>query len=381
MRKRLSDEISDIEIINMLKDTSKLASEEQIEQIQNVAIAYKQSNQLTNQVEFWKWLDRNFNGNNGHMFASNNAMLEYISQGKGKYDWVSKQIQGKGYEWDWIQKQRSSIKNIFKKYNAGDVANQASIDVTEYDFLSRKNTDYQMKAYISKNNPNLHNTDTNVTVVTNSEKATIVSDQGYAVEKYKNQGELLNDVDKRMNGIHDGTAKPQYTIKNVGGAMAKAGFIGCAFGIGTEAIFSYRSWKSGEISNEQYLEELMKAGGDAGITAAGTTGIMIPVSAMLTTAGISSIVTIPVAFVVSSGINKIVAPCFGRGEYRKILSKAYYYRDIELMYTKFMRNISISVGEYEYFIDEICNQNKEFEKLKDKNRKVTKSLKNLYDSI
>ena len=40
--------------------------------------------------------------------------------------------------------------------------------------------------------------------------------------------------------------------------------VGCVIGMGTEAVFSYKAWKKGQISDEEYLKEVLKAGGTMG---------------------------------------------------------------------------------------------------------------------
>ena len=381
MGRQKNIEVQQDDVLKMLKNTSRIAADKQVEQLQIVANAYKSSKHLVENTEFWSWMNRNYSGADGFMFSSNEAMKQYLSKGQAQYEWMRKQVQGKGYEWDWMQKQRNNIKNIFKTYNAGDVSNQAAIDVTEHNFVTRTKTDYQMKAYISKNNPDLHNTGTDINVVTNSEKVEVVKKNGYVVESYKDRDEIIADIDSRMNDVKDGIASPKYTFKNISGAMAKSGIIGCMFGMGTEAILAYKQWERDELSDEEYLSEIVKAGGDAGITAASTTGIMIPVSAIVTGAGASSLITIPIAFVVSVAVNSIVAPCFGRGKYRKILNEAYYYQRLENMYQPFIKSIYDASNEYVAFAEEKVIQEREYLSIKRKDQIVTQSLKNLYDSI
>ena len=372
---------SEQEVLQMLQDTSTLAAKRQCQQLTSAAAAYKASSTLADQVEFWSWMDRNFSGAGGHMFASNMAMKQYIVGGEGKAAWMYKQLQGKGYEWDWMCKQRASVRNVFKTYYAGDVSNQAAIDVTERNLLTGTNKAYQMKAYISRNNPDLHNTGREIPVVTNAEKADVVRRNGYRAEAFKDRQEIMGDVDARLKEIDRGTAMPGYTVENVAGAMVKSGFVGCAFGIGTEAIASYRLWKQGDITDEEYLDEILCAGGEAGTTAAVSTGILVPVSAAVTGAGASTLLTIPVAFAVTAGVDKIVAPCFGRGEYRRILNKARYYRSMEQMYQGFVQSTARAAGEYEQFAAACAAQEQTYQTIRQKDRAVTKALKDLYDSI
>ena len=194
-----------------------------------------------------------------------------------------------------------------------------------------------MKAYISKANPDLHNTPKDMAVVTNAEKVDIVSGNGYTdVEGFQDAPTIKKRTQKRLDQIKKGKATPTYNIKNVAGTMARSGLIGCVIGVGTETIVSYKDWKAGHLTDDEYLTEILKAGGDAGVTAAATSGIMIPISATITAAGASALITIPVAFVVGGVVNKVVAPCFGRGDYKKYLLQAKYYQQLNLCYNDFL---------------------------------------------
>lgn len=372
--------MSDDEIVQMLQETSQLAAKDKINQLGSMAVAAQTSNALTNEAEFWKWMNRNYQG--AGIFDSNASMQNYIYQGAGKEEWMTKQLQGKGYEWDWMQKQRGSLKNLFKRYDAGDVANRAASDVTETDFLTGKVKEYQMKAYTGKTNPHLKNTPKDMTVVTNEEKIEVVRKNGYGnVEKYKDADGIKKVTDKRMEQIKEGKANTAYNFQNVAGTMAKAGIIGCVIGMGTEAVMSYKSWKNGDLSDDEYLKEVLKAGGDAGLTAAGTSGIMLPISAAITAAGVSSLVTIPIAFVVGSAVNKIIAPCFGRGQYRQVLNEAKYYQSIENVYDDFLLVAEQSANQYVTYVQQMQLQANRHNQMKQISRNMDQALNDLYDSI
>lgn len=360
------------DVVNLFDDTSRLLAEENCKVLVSTATSYLQDNALAGNVEFWKWMDQNYSSANGHMFSSNRAMKDYISQGSGKSDWVYKQLQGKGYEWDWMQKQRGNIQNLLKKYDAGTVANQPGYDVLEHDFLSGTDTKYQMKAYTGKTNPDLHNTDQSIKVVTNSEKVDAVSKNGYQVEEYKDASQIKKRTDQRMEEIRNGSAAPKYGVRNVAGAMGKAGLIGALAGITTEGVLSYKKWKAGLISSHDYVNEIMKTGGDAGITSAATAGIMIPVTAA---------VTIPVTFLVSAAVNKIVAPCFGRGKYREILSRAKYYQSMENVYRDFIDSAEKAFWQYVSYIGQMRQQAEQHEQMKRASMALNGQLKDIYDSI
>lgn len=367
------------ELLEMITDTAELFTNKQARTLETAISSNTLSDALVSDVEFWSWMNRNYSSAGGGMFSSNEAMKEYIRSGPGKAMWMEKQLQGKGYEFDWVQKQRHDILNIFKKYDLGDVSNQPAIDAVEKNLLTGKESTYQMKAYTSKSNPHLQNTGKDVTVITNAEKVDVVRDNGDTVESFKDNNEIKNDILKRQKSIESGSAAPSYTVSNVAGTMAKAGLAGCAIGIGAEAVLSYRKMKNGEISEDEYITEILKSGGETGVTSGVTAGIMIPVNAAITAAGVTSVVGIPIA--ISAGVDKIVAPCFGRGEYKKILGEATYYQSLESMYVPFMQTLEYAAAEYKSFAAKVVEQDGVYNKIREKDRVVNKALKDLYDSI
>lgn len=369
------------EWLEVINDTAKLLANRQARVLETAVSSNAISDNLAGNVEFWSWMNRNYSSAGGGMFSSNQAMNDYIKSGSGKAMWMEKQLQGKGYEFDWVQKQRHNPLNIFKKYDLGDVSNQPAIDAVEKNLLTGKESSYQMKAYTSKSNPHLQNTGKDVTVITNAEKVDVVSDNGYAVESFKDNNEIKSDILQRQKSIENGSATPSYTISNVAGTMAKAGLAGCVIGMGTEAVLSYKKMKNGEISEDEYITEVLKSGGETGVTSGVTAGIMIPVNAAITAAGVTSVVGIPIAIAISAGVDKIVAPCFGRGEYKNILGEATYCQSLESMYVPFMKTLEYAADEYKSFADKVTEQDGIYNKIREKDRAVNKALKNLYDSI
>lgn len=370
----------EVEIPTMLDDTSKLLGKKQINHLSSLTIAANESNALVSDVEFWKWMDRNYY--QSQIFESSGSMQEYIAQSSGKEGWMIKQLQGKGYEWDWMSSQRANVKNIFQSYDAGDVANRAASDVTQSNLLTGSTKEFQMKAYTSKATPHLESTPTDMTVVTNVEKVEAVKVNGYEnVEEFQDTSVIKGNTNKRLEKIKQGKAYSTYSVKNVAGTMAKAGAIGCVVGIGTEAVLSYKKWKNGEISDENYIGEILKSGGEVGTTAATTGGVMIPVSGMITSLGVSSLINIPVAFVLSGVVNKVVAPCFGRGKFAENLSKAEYYQSLEDVYDNLVDSMETASNQYVDFVRTISKQKEVHELLKDKSMDINKELEILYEKI
>ena len=375
-------ELEQFDYLSMIKDTSREAANRNVNVLADAYTAYKTSDALANQVEFWKWLDRNYSGAGGHMFSSNEAMNQYIAQGAGKENWVRLQIQGKGYEWDWMTQQRRSLGNLFRQYDAGDVATRASSDVTEKNLITGATKEYQMKAYTSKTNPNLKNTPKDMTVVTNAEKVDVVRANGYEnVESFKDAETINADVERRMQDIKNGNATPTYNWKNGGMTMGKAAVIGFAFGITSETIMEYKAWKNGAITTNEYFVNIGKAGLNSGITAGFTSGIMIPVEAAVTAAGFSCPLTIPIAVVVGMTVDKFVAPCFGRGDYQKILGKVQYYQNLEKLNADLVDAILVSTGTFYNSVEAIRIQQAGFKAIDHRNQMMDYKLNDLSNII
>ena len=365
------------ETLLMVHETSELVATQSTNELSSAAIAVQGSNALTNNVKFWNWMGRNFKD-----FASPASAQQSAAQSAEKANWMVKQLQGKGYEWDWITAQRNALKNLFKTFDAGDISNRPGSDITEYNILTGAEKEYQLKAYTSNNTPHLNNTPKDMTVVTNSEKVGVVAKNGYQdVQEFQNAETISKATEKRMKQVQSGNAQGSYTLKNVSGTMAKAGLVGCVVGMGVESVISYRAWKNGSLTNTEYLKEILKAGGDAGVTAAATSGVMIPVSATLTAAGVTSIITIPVAFAMSAAVNKIVAPCFGRGDYARILANARYYQSLDAAYEDMVLAMQNAGEEFYIYVSGLAQQLQRNNELKAESQAADERLSKLLDSI
>lgn len=352
-------EFSAEEVFAMMDDTGQLIVQENVTRLSSIGPAASESGTLTDSVEFWSWMDRNY-ANSGH-FASSENMRSYMSGTPGQQNWAKKVVQGKGYEWDWMSAQRKQFKNLFKCFDAGDVANRSGSDITAKDIITGAEKEYQLKAYTSKNTPHLKNTPKDMAVVTNSEKVEHVRELGYKeVISYGDNEAIQSARDTRLDDMASGKASPTYNIKNVGLATAKAGMLGFVINASVETITSYRKWKNGKISSRQYLREIMKSGGNAGTTSAVSAGVMIPVTAAATTAGISSLVTIPISFTVSATVDKVIAPAFERGEYLRIIKEATYYRSMTEMCGSMACTIEAASVQYTDFVSQIVVQQKAF---------------------
>lgn len=372
------EKINELDCLNMMRDTSKLIGKRKTDYIGNSIASFGSSYKLTDNVEFWKWIARNYPNSYGSAGALKEAALANENTRRG----LRTMLQGKGYEWDFMSAQRLKIKNLLSKYYAGDDPSQFGIDITKKGLFSNKVQEtYQNKAYVSNNNPDLHNTPKDAIVVTNEEKADYARQQGYKVEEFGNKSSIDKATDKRMKQAESGKAYSSYTLSNVASASLKAGAIGAVIGLSTQAIASYKSWKNGDMTDEEYAKEILGSGGEAGTTAIASTAVMIPVNAVITAAGASTLIGIPIAFVVSKAVNKIVAPCFGRGDYRKILGEAKYYQSLELMTRDFVQTAEISANQLEAYMQSMYQQETRHEQLKNVSKQIDQNLKDLYDKI
>lgn len=363
------------EYLDMLRDTTQLVAQDKATHLGNAATAFQSSGQLANDVEFWRWMGANYPKD-----LSSTQLIQQAATTKAR--WLNTQLQGKGYEWDYMSLQRSNPSKLLSVFEAGDCPTQPGIDITETDILTGSvKATYQNKAYLSGNNPNLHNTPKDAVVVTNQEKVKYAQKQGYKTAEYMDADEIQTVRDGRFRKAAEGKVSPTYTLKNVASASVKAGAIAAVIGMTVETVASYKSWKAGEISDEEYLKEVLKAGGDAGITGAATTAAMIPVQAAIATAGVSSLIAIPVAIVFGAAINSVVAPCFGRGKYREILNNAKYYQAIEDVYDDFILAVEQTADQYVVYVSQIQIQAQRHKQMKQISKKMDESLKDLYDSI
>ena len=367
--------MQDEEYLKMIHETSNLVAKEKSVSLSNAIIAYHETAPISNEVEFWHWLSKNYPKD-----LSSAKLIQQAALSKPR--WLTTQIQGKGYEWDYMLLRRSDPFNIFSRFDAGTSPTQPGIDITESNILdSSIKATYQNKAYLSSNNPNLHNTPSDAIVVTNREKVAYAQRQGYTTEEYLDSDEIAKIRDSRFKQALNGKAVGNYSLKSIATSSAKAGAIAAVIGMTIETVNSYKAWKNGDITSDEYIKEIFKTGGHVGLTAGLTTAVTFPVNALLATVGASTLIAIPVAFVVSSTINEIIAPLFGNGEYKKYLAEAKYYQSLESLYGNLIDAINESASQCENFIKQMTLQRERHEQMKNFSMQMNNSLKKLYDSI
>ena len=72
---------------------------------------------------------------------------------------------------------------------------------------------------------------------------------------------------------------------------------------------------------------------------------------------------------------------FGRGEYKKILSDAKYYQNLEFVYNDLIDSMRYSAEKYYEFVQSMGRQQQIHEEIRRKSMNMNRQLKDLYDSI
>ena len=104
---------SEEEFIAMMNDTSQIIAKENTKRLSSMGMAASESGVLTDSVEFWRWMNKNYT-KCGHFSSAEVMKQNYATGSAGQQNWTKKVVQGKGYEWDWMSYQRKSFKNLFK---------------------------------------------------------------------------------------------------------------------------------------------------------------------------------------------------------------------------------------------------------------------------
>ena len=189
--------------------------------------------------------------------------------------------------------------------------------------------------------------------------------------------QYVDDAAELMNTGFTETAvqSASSTFQKSVSSGVKGGLVGAVIGITTEAVMSYKKYKNGEITREEYLKEMAKSGGQYGVSGAVTAGITTSITPAITavagTLGVACpAVSIPVSIALGAGIDKIIAPAFGRGEYKKILDEAKYYQNLLYAHDDLVNAIALTENQFVEFIDEYQQQMQVHAQLADTNSQI-----------
>lgn len=291
------------------------ASEKNISNIGNSLVSGGEAVRRADDIQFYKWMNNNYDKSG--IFSSQESIRNYINESPGHELALTKSIQGKGYEYNFIVDSRKKPENILKRYDAGDVLNRPGSDVSEISLLTGKTKEYQMKAYTSNNVPDLHNTPNDMTIVVNAEKADAVAKKGYTdVQVYKTSEQISRNTKKRLDEIKNGKIYTQHTMASTLKSAGKSGVSGIVSGAVEEAVNLRNAYKKGEITREEYVKEIAKSGAQSGINAAITTATTMKLAEAAAIAGTSSLPVMAAAAGISKAVDKMIAPVFKKGVYK-----------------------------------------------------------------
>lgn len=149
---------------------------------------------------------------------------------------------------------------------------------------------------------------------------------------------------QRYEAASQGNIDVGVSIEGVLKEVGKGALIGAALYVGVSALTNYRSYKSGNLSFEEFAEQLVKDGAKGGVMGGSMAAINVGVQYAATALGVGAPVTIPVMLVISFGLKKIVDPIFGDGEYAETLRSMKYYTSLQEGWQDFGK---LSVALYE----------------------------------
>lgn len=376
------DKITENDILDFINDTSNIAANERITDISNGYSAYKGSIDYVKDVEFWKWMNKNYNKSG--IFDGSKAIQDYILTSSGKANWMELQLQGKGYEWDFMMQQQGNIKNLLSRFDAGIDPTQAGIDITKTNLLNGKETTYQLKSYLIETklgSKALKNTPKDAIVITQSENIASATNAGYTSKPYQNKDISKKITKDRFNNASKGLAKNSYSVKGVTTAMGRSALIGAAFAITVEGVAQHKRYKLGEISKREFVNELAKSGGNAATTAGITSGIMLGIEASIVTGGLAIPIAIPISIAIGAGVDYIVGPLFKKGNYEKQLKQMKFYEDIGQGYIEFIDECNKSFEHFEGYIKRIIKEEIRYRKIKEDEARVNLKLIDAFNRI
>lgn len=351
------------DILDFFKTTSRILSDASSALQGNF---YSQN--FAEEVEFWKWLDRNYTNID---FSSKETIIDYLSK-KGNQT----QFFGKIYEYDYANHLREKFSNLFSDFDLPDVLNNEGFDLEESSLFEGVKR-YQLKSYASGSlNINSNKIPSTYKIITNIENVDEIRQQGFEVEAFMDNESIKQRRSEVLNNALEGNINIDYDFAGVMETIGKGFQYGFVIGVGIEAIASFKKFKNGDINLKKYLKEIMKSGAEKGLTSGLTTGVMVPIHAVLQSNLITSIISIPIAFLVHQTIAKPISAAFGKGEYKEILNNAKIYNSSIQMMSDFGVMVKETNKGFKKFIADSEKSNQQFIKRREEFKEALIDFKN-----
>lgn len=316
--------------VKFIHETAELAATDKAKNIAQGLNGYVNSQQLVNGIEFWNWMEQNYHTSG--IFSSAESIKSYINSSPGKAEWLQRQLQGKGFEWDWVTRENAKIGNLFKKFDLGTDSTQAGFDVILKNMLTGSKEYFQHKSSLppGRANLNLKNCPEDAIVVTQKDNINSVKLQNKGKVGFQSKKQSQKSLDDRFKKARSGKVSLSPTLTEVAKVAGKAAMMGAVIGAGIEAYTSWEAYNSNKITGKEYSKEIVKSAAHAGIVGGGTAAIAVYVNTAIASAtgGTSIFVTIPVTIIIASSLDYLVAPMFGKGKYLEHLNDMRLYKSV-----------------------------------------------------
>jgi hypothetical protein len=298
------------------------------------------------------------------------------------------QMQGKGYEWDYAMNHRHSIRSLWEVVKLDPTGNS-----TAPGFVDSRADALRINRFTGKVDPLQMKSDVNVkgkvvdhwverypddTVFVTSKEHSSYFNKNHPHakhESFKSAKEIASDRDKRVKDLMKGNVE-QITVSSALKQIGKGAIIGSVVRVGIGALTSYKSYKYGHISGEEFRKNLLTDAAHGAISGGAFAACNLIVQKAALALGVGNPVVIPVMIVVGFGLEKLIAPAFGRGEYQEIVNEMEMTTDLMKSFDTFTKNSLKSYELLESVVIETQRQVEQFGAIQDIHDNLDESLKN-----
>lgn len=299
-----------------------------LESVSNVAAASRIISggiQYVDNASFWQWMRDSY----PKVFKDGIENWLSIHPIKGRL-----LIQTKGLEWDTF---RSFHPNFIDLNELSKSTNDRIKDLSSFNPLNGETTIIQVKAPLSEGGIRVeaqklftYPPETKFSV--NQSVYDEAINRGMPQERFVRvvpDDAVKSVTEQRYQSASGGEIDVGISFNGVLEQVGKGALIGSVLYMGVSALSHYRSYKSGQMSYEDFSQQLLKDGTKGAIMGGSISAINVGVQYAATALGVGAPVTIPVMLVISIGLKKLIDPIFGDGEYAETLSNMNYHTTLQ----------------------------------------------------
>lgn len=402
--------------------------EDFFESVGTIAAATKIFNngfEYVNNAEYWRWLTTNVvkepivNNIKTQLNSATNIqnwIISRLTEGKEKY--IRHLLETRGAEFDFVTNMQNDpielLKGFFWRMATPQEDRLHGIDAIRRNIFTGIEETHQIKAglsesfkrvnlsqYIKDPNENaleyLHKNfkqNTPVDVVDVNENIANWRNSSRGVEKIVSRGDIhsnvresfsdkdiANKAQNRFEQAKSGNAIPSVTFQSAFQEIGKGAITGAVIFVGISTITNYKAYRNGQITGNEFANNLVKDSAKGGLMGGSMAAINIPIQLAAKAIGVGMPVTIPVMIIVGYGLKKIIDPIFGEGDYREILNEMNYTTDITNGLTTFAISSYKSFEMQKQFVNEIFKEEYKAKILNEISKKTDKMLKEKIEEI